>query len=584
MSRPHISALVCGVGLLAAFALAPSVFPNPCFRVAMGDLTPLLAIAAAAIISARNAFDSRGHTRLFWSLMATGMSMWCFNQAYWVWFEVLVRRPVPDPYWGDVVLFLHVVPVMAAVAIRPHQADEREGLLPSALNVLILLIWWVAVYAFFVFPDEYIVTNIARYSPRWNLLYVIEGLILIAVSASAFFTSSGSWRVIYRNIFFASVFYSLVSEAMNAAFLRGLYKTGGIYDLPYLASGLGFFWVALAGRRCLRDTQVMPMLASGSRPVAPLLAKLALLSLPLMGYWALFLNQEQPYLRQVRFVVAMGGVALLAFVIFLQQQLLDQKLLYLLKRSRRSFENLQRLQGRVIQQAKLASLGELVALAASELEFPLSAILNSSEGMAASSNLSREQLANAQKIGQQARRTRELVSDLLSFAQQTPGEKSPLELKPLLQRAIQMEGFKLENKRISLSVESNDKVPLPRVLGNANQLLQAFVQIVENAVDALQEIGGGRLQISLWREADEVVVQFADSGPGLRDPERVFDPFYTTKPVGKGTGLGLSATYGVIQDHKGQITCNNRPEGGAVFEIRLPGLKTTAPLAESARA
>ena len=584
MSRPHISALVCGVGLLAAFALAPSVFPNPCFRVAMGDLTPLLAIAAAAIISARNAFDSRGHTRLFWSLMATGMSMWCFNQAYWVWFEVLVRRPVPDPYWGDVVLFLHVVPVMAAVAIRPHQADEREGLLPSALNVLILLIWWVAVYAFFVFPDEYIVTNIARYSPRWNLLYVIEGLILIAVSASAFFTSSGSWRVIYRNIFLASVFYSLVSEAMNAAFLRGLYKTGGIYDLPYLASGLGFFWVALAGRRCLRDTQVMPMLASGSRPVAPLLAKLALLSLPLMGYWALFLNQEQPYLRQVRFVVAMGGVALLAFVIFLQQQLLDQKLLYLLKRSRRSFDNLQRLQGRVIQQAKLASLGELVALAASELEFPLSAILESSEGMAASSNLSREQLANAQKIGQQARRTRELVSDLLSFAQQTPGEKSPLELKPLLQRAIQMEGFKLENKRISLSVESNDKVPLPRVLGNANQLLQAFVQIVENAVDALQEIGGGRLQISLWREADEVVVQFADSGPGLRDPERVFDPFYTTKPVGKGTGLGLSATYGVIQDHKGQITCNNRPEGGAVFEIRLPGLKTTAPLAESARA
>jgi signal transduction histidine kinase len=339
----------------------------------------------------------------------------------------------------------------------------------------------------------------------------------------------------------------------------------------------------MAGRRCLRDTEVMPSIPRASRPVAPLLAKLALLSLPLMGYWALFLSQEQPYLRQIRFAVAMGGVALLAFVIFLQQQLLDQKLLDLLKRSRRSFDNLQRLQGRVIQQAKLASLGELIALAASELEFPLSAILNSSERMAASSNLSREQLANAQKIGQQARRTRELVSDLLSFAQQTPGEKSPLELKPLLQRAVQMEGFKLENKKISLSVESNDNAPLPRVLGNSNQLLQAFVQIVENAVDALQEIGGGRLQISLWREGDEVIVQFADSGPGLRDPERVFDPFYTTKPVGKGTGLGLSATYGVIQDHKGQITCNNRPEGGAVFEIRLPAAKIAAPLAEAAR-
>jgi signal transduction histidine kinase len=131
-------------------------------------------------------------------------------------------------------------------------------------------------------------------------------------------------------------------------------------------------------------------------------------------------------------------------------------------------------------------------------------------------------------------------------------------------------------------VKGND--PLPRVLGNPNQLLQAFLQIVENAVDALQEVGGGRLEVSLWREAHEMVVRFADSGPGLRDPERVFDPFYTTKPVGKGTGLGLSATYGVIQDHNGQITCYNRPEGGAAFEIRLPALKVAVPIAEAARA
>jgi signal transduction histidine kinase len=565
-----------------AFVLAPVVFPNPLFRVAMGDLVPLLVMAAAAIVSARNAFDSRGHTRLFWSLMTAGMAMWSFNQACWVWLEVVVRKPLPDPFQGDIVLFLHVVPIMAAVSIRPHEAEEREGMLPSALNVIILLVWWVVVYAFFVFPEEYIVTNVAVYSPRWDLLYFVEGMMLIAASVSAFFTSSGSWRELYRNIFFASALYTFSSEAMNAAIARGTYKTGGIFDLPFLGAALGFLWVAIAGRRCLRDIQMMPSITRAGRPIAPELAKLALLSLPIMGYWALFLSNQQPYLRHVRFAVAMGGVAILAFVVFLKQHMLDQRLLQLLNHSRTSFDNLQRLQGRVIQQAKLASLGELVALAAGELEYPLSAILSSSERMAASSNLSREQLSNAQKIGQQARRTRELVSDLLSFAQQTPGEKSHLELKPLLQRAVQMEGFKLENKKISLTVESHD--PLPRVLGNPNQLLQAFLQIIENAVDALQEIGGGRLQVSLWRENNEVVVQFADSGPGLRDPERVFDPFYTTKPVGKGTGLGLSATYGVIQDHKGQITCYNRPEGGAAFEIRLPVLRVTAPVAEAARA
>jgi len=558
------------------------MFPTPFFRLALGDVIPLLVITAVSVISARNAFDSRGHTRLFWSLMTAGMTMWCFNQACWVWFEVVIRKPLPDPFQGDIVLFLHVVPIMAAVSIRPHESEEREGLLPSALNVIILLVWWVVVYAFFVFPEEYIVTNVAVYNPRWDLLYFVEGMMLIAVSALGFFTSSGSWRELYRNIFFASALYTFSSDGINAAMARGAYKTGGIYDVPFLASTLGFLWVAIAGRRCLRDIQMMPSITRASRPIAPELAKLALLSLPIMGYWALFVSNQQPYLRQVRFAVAMGGVAILAFVVFLKQHMLDQRLLQLLNHSRTSFDNLQRLQGRVIQQAKLASLGELVALAAGELEYPLSAILSSSERMAASSNLSREQLSNAQKIGQQARRTRELVSDLLSFAQQTPGEKSHLELKPLLQRAVQMEGFKLENKKISLTVESHD--PLPRVLGNPNQLLQAFLQIIENAVDALQEIGGGRLQVSLWRENNEVVVQFADSGPGLRDPERVFDPFYTTKPVGKGTGLGLSATYGVIQDHKGQITCYNRPEGGAAFEIRLPVLRVTAPIAEAARA
>ncbi len=579
--RPN-SLVVCSIWLLAAFALAPVVFPSETFRVAMGDLVPLAVLAATFVVSAKNAFDSRGHTRLFWGLMTVSMAMWCFNQACWTWFEVIARKPLPDPFIGDIVLFLHVVPMMAAVAIRPHEADRNEGMLPSALNVLILIVWWIVVYAYFVFPQEYIVTDKLVYTLRWDLLYVVEGLVLIGVAASAYFSSSGSWRKLYGGIFVASVLYSLASEAMNAAIARGTYHTGGVYDIPFVAALLGFLGLAVIGRRSLQETEISPSIPRARGAVAPVLAQLALLSLPVMGYMALFEGYDPSYLRQIRFAVAMGGVAVLALFVFLKQYLLDQRLVDLLNRSRKSFDNLERLQGRAIQQAKLASLGELVALAANELEYPLSAILGSSELMAASSNLSCEQLANAQKIGQQARRTRELVSDLLSFAQQTPGEKTPLELRPLLQRAIQMEGFKLENRNITLTVESAGSVP--RVLGNANQLLQAFVQIIENAVDALQEIGGGRIQISLSRDSEDAVVQFADSGPGLRNPERVFDPFYTTKPVGKGTGLGLSATYGVVQDHQGQITCFNRSEGGAAFEIRLPGLKTAAAVPATAHA
>jgi signal transduction histidine kinase len=575
----HISALVCGTSLLGAFALASRVIPSPWFRTAMGDLVPLLVMTATVVVTLRNALDSRGHPRLFWSLMTAGISMWWFNLAGWAWYEVWLRKPVPEPFLGDVILYLHVVPIMAAVALPSHEAADGERMLLSMLDVLMLMVWWVVVYAFVIFPNEYVAPNVSAYDFDWNLLYGLEGLTLLGLAGWAFFTNRGPWRALYRNILLASIAYSLASEAMNIAIARNTYVTGGIWDVPFLAASLGFFWAALSGRQTLEATQEAPPDQPAGATLAPRLAKLALFSLPVMGYWALFLSASPERIRQVRFEVAMGGVAALAFFVFLKQHLLDRRLVRLLKQSRGSFDNLQNLQERVIQHEKLASLGELVALAASELEYPLAGILESSEGLAASSNLKTEQLSTAQKIGRQARRTRDLVNDLLSFAQQAPGEKVPLEVKPLVHRAVQMEGFKLENQGIHLSVESAD--PLPRVLGNSNQLLQAFLQIVENAVDALQEVGGGRLLISLWRDDEHVVIEFADTGPGMRNPERVFDPFYTTKPVGKGTGLGLSATYGVVKDHKGEITCNNRPGGGAAFEIRLPALKTGAAAARA---
>jgi C4-dicarboxylate-specific signal transduction histidine kinase len=100
--------------------------------------------------------------------------------------------------------------------------------------------------------------------------------------------------------------------------------------------------------------------------------------------------------------------------------------------------------------------------------------------------------------------------------------------------------------------------------------------MIENAMDAMAESGGGMLEISAQRQEGDVVLQFSDTGPGIRDPQRVFDPFYTTKPVGKGTGLGLSAVYGIVQDHGGQITCRNKPEGGALFVLKLPAVTEAA--------
>src|SRR5258705_12569492 len=112
---------------------------------------------------------------------------------------------------------------------------------------------------------------------------------------------------------------------------------------------------------------------------------------------------------------------------------------------------------------------------------------------------------------------------------------------------------------------------LPLAAADPHQLQQVFLNLVNNAVDAILEASAtGELWVRTAKEADKFVIEFVDSGPGVKDPSKVFDPFYTTKPVGKGTGLGLSICYGIVIEHGGSIRVKNSPPRGARFRIELP--------------
>jgi signal transduction histidine kinase/uncharacterized membrane protein HdeD (DUF308 family) len=557
-------------GITLAFA-GVSAFVRPSYGLtAFSDLTGLALMLAATAITHTNAANRPGQERSFWSLMALGLSLWACNAAAGAYYEIVLRRPIPEIFFFDVILFMHAVPIIAAVAWRPDLAKKEGRIHLSLLNFLMLMGWWIFLYAFIVFPHQYVVVNAHLYNLYYSRLYLLQNALLLAILGLAAGTSSGAWRRLYLHFLGIGLLYAVGSQLLTAAGMRGAYYSGSTYDVPVIGTVAWMAAAALSAREWDLQSRPSTLHPRWWKKIVPRLAMLALLSLPALGAWTVLGDRSAAPSRAFRVFIVLAAMLLLGAFVFLRQYFQDQALIALLNESRRGYESQKKLQDQLVQKEKLASLGDLVAGAANEINHPLTAIVSYSEQLWAKEHLSDEQNQLVRKIVNQARRTRDLVTDLLSFARQSSGEKIPVDLSISLQRAIQM----LESRRpgskirVELAVAPN----FPRVQANANQLFQAFVEIIENAMDALEENGGGLLEIVAHRLGDDAVLQFSDTGPGIRDPLRVFDPFYTTKPVGKGTGLGLSAVYGVIRDHNGQITCSNRPEGGALFIVRLPSL------------
>ncbi len=558
---------VLASAITLAFAVVSVTVPRGPALTGMVDVEYLLLTLAAGVAMLANAWSTRGADRRFWALMGSGCILWSFNEAAWVYYEVLRHAPFPDPSFMDVFLFLHPVPMIAAVGLRPHRSAGEKKFGAGTLDFLMLLVWWLFLYAFIVFPSQYVSANVAEYDRNFGPLYLIECGVLVLVLGIAARGASVGWRRVYLNLMAASGVYALGSEAVNLALTKGAYYTGSLYDVPLMGAVSWLAATALTARE--RTLEAAPQKTQDRwGEIALRLAMLAILSLPLLGLWTFRWDHSPAPARTFRVFMVLAAMVVLGAFVFVRQYLQDRALIHLLQESRRSFENEQRLQSHLVQREKLASLGQLVAGAAHEIDHPLTAIMEYSEKLWSNERLTGEQDALVRKIVSQSQRTRDLVANLLSFSQQSSTEKAMVDLGVLLQRSVQMRELQRHDQRIRIEtlIEPN----LPRVWGDGHQLFQAFVQIVENALDALEEAGGGLLQVSAQHHGEEVLVQFSDSGPGLKEPLRVFDPFYTTKPIGKGTGLGLSAVYGVVQDHRGQITCQNKPEGGAVFLLRLP--------------
>ena len=244
LAKPQLVIVAAWIGFVGVYALVSMTLPRGSALTAFGDIAQALAAAFACVCLIMNAPSEERRTRAFWLLLGLGCATWFVGQLLWTYFEVVRGQEAPNPFIGDVILFLHPVPMMWALALKPHDRRDDPNFHIGYLDFSLLLVWWVYLYLFVVIPWQYISPDVAAYGLSYDHLAAVENGLLAIGFAVLVGQSSGVWREVYAHLFSASLLYAGGSYLANWAIDRQDYYTGSPFDLPVIAS---FVWFGTAG-------------------------------------------------------------------------------------------------------------------------------------------------------------------------------------------------------------------------------------------------------------------------------------------------------------------------------------------------
>jgi len=235
----------------------------------------------------------------------------------------------------------------------------------------------------------------------------------------------------------------------------------------------------------------------------------------------------------------------------------------------------------LLQAEKIASLGRLAAGVAHEINNPLAGILIYADMLMREVKGNPQWAEDIEQIVTQTLRCKEIVTRLLEFSRQPLGQRVSFNANEIIDRCVALLNHQalFHNIRFTLELQPD----LPDIIGDPGQIQQVCTNLLINAANAMGGRGGLTVTTRFDRQSDYVLMDFADTGPGIAPEirDKIFEPFFTTKAPGEGTGLGLSVVYGIVQQHGGDIVAKNSPKGGAVFTVSLP-LESPEVLAETA--
>lgn len=576
MSKNSKIWLATAAGMTALFILAALTLPRSFALTIFSDLTQCVLLLSGAATFIPLARASQGRMRLFWSLITLGIGFWLAYQTFWTYYEVVLQRDVPDLCAWDIVLFLHIVPLMAAIGLRPHVPRDEYAARIGRLDFTLLVVWWMYLYVLLVMPWQYVVPDADAYNRNLNLAYNTEKIAYLTGLVACWFLSKGEWKKLYAFLFGIGLCYSTSSTIANWAIARKAYYSGSLYDIPLVVAMGCLTWIGLRTKLAKPEADAPGASISYGVWIARC-SMIAVFSLPLFAGWVILDGQVPARIRVFRLTLTLCAAFSMGILVFVRQHTLDRELYRLLSYSHESFDNLKRLQAQILQSEKLASIGQLVGGAAHELNNPITAMLGYSD-LLLNTPLTSEQRPLAAKIGQHVRRTKSLVASLISFARQSPSPKTPLDLNTLARTAVKLTQPQWEALEIEVRMQLDSG--LPKVLGDSNQLLQVCLQLLANSLHLLDE-RGGRI-VNVTTEGHEGVCLLQISTPatcasaGSNRADVVDDD--------AEDGLALSACQGILQEHHGQILREYGDDGAIRFQVELPAIDPITSTAAASKA
>jgi PAS domain S-box-containing protein len=306
------------IGIIVIKAVLSLALKPGSFLVSYSGISYFFLLVLAAGFALRNGIQNTQGSRPFWVFLAMGYGLWSLHQSILLYYGLVLHADVPNNW--DLVLFLHVVPFMAALATLPHRNPSERKPYRAVLNCLLLFFFWSFLYGYTVFPYQYL-TIPNNYSLRFDILYFLENLTLVLAAGLLTLRARIPWKSIYFHLLGASALYTLSSAVANIAIDTGGYVNGKLYGLGLTASVCWFAWIPLRARQVPGAEPAAKGTQPATNPLASAWAMLMVVAISIPLMLELLRRNESTSTQTFRLLIAIAAIVCLACAAYIKERL-----------------------------------------------------------------------------------------------------------------------------------------------------------------------------------------------------------------------------------------------------------------------